>query len=233
MPKKPAKPKSRASLVPETEAIRREIEALLKTEYEGRRVGSYQCGVYAFYDYFGEPIYVGQTQERLGTRTRRHLTNQRTDAVAMGVLDPEEVAEVELWPLELSGRSDEEIKETLACAEYTVAMRVMAASRLKFLLNEKDIAPKREIDLPSSVRRRIVPDPIYEQRRHPDIRIKRRADQIAEIARIVTIRDVSKGLRQTLYRQAVRLETLAKERLEQIEGPIEIETSEEETGDQE
>ena len=55
-------------------------------------------GVYAFYDCDGEPTYVGQTKERLRNRIRRHLTNQSTDAVAMSVLDPFEVAEIEMWP---------------------------------------------------------------------------------------------------------------------------------------
>ena len=62
-------------------------------------VGNYRWGVYAFFDYDGEPIYVGQTNEQLRTRIRRHLTNQRTDAVAMSVLDPFEVFEIEVWPL--------------------------------------------------------------------------------------------------------------------------------------
>src|SRR5690349_19550309 len=64
----------------------------------GRRPANARCGIYAFYDYDGEPIYVGQTVEQLRVRIRRHLTNQRTDAVAMRVLDPLEVAEVEIWP---------------------------------------------------------------------------------------------------------------------------------------
>src|ERR1700678_2725716 len=63
------------------------------------KVGNYKWGVYAFFDYDGEPIYVGQTNENLRTRIRRHLTNQRTDAVAMSVLDPFEVNEIEVWPL--------------------------------------------------------------------------------------------------------------------------------------
>jgi excinuclease UvrABC nuclease subunit len=52
------------------------------------KVGNFKWGVYAFFDYDGEPIYIGQTKEQLRTRIRRHLTNQRTDAVAMSVLDP-------------------------------------------------------------------------------------------------------------------------------------------------
>ena len=67
-----------------------------------RTVGSHTWGIYAFYDYDGEPIYVGQTFEGLASRIGRHLTNQRTDAVAMNVLDPFEVAEIRVWPLDLS-----------------------------------------------------------------------------------------------------------------------------------
>jgi hypothetical protein len=51
-------------------------------------VGNYKFGVYAFFDYDAEPIYVGQTNEQLRTRIRRHLTNQRTDAVAMKCSTP-------------------------------------------------------------------------------------------------------------------------------------------------
>src|ERR1700760_2290853 len=73
--------------------------ALSETDDQGRRWADARWGCYAFYDYDGEPIYVGQTNERLRVRVRRHLTNQRTDAVAMRILDVFEVAEMELWPL--------------------------------------------------------------------------------------------------------------------------------------
>ena len=59
-------------------------------------VGAVKWGAYAFFDYDGEPIYVGQTRESLQSRVGRHLTNQRTDAVAMAVLDPFEVRTVKL-----------------------------------------------------------------------------------------------------------------------------------------
>src|SRR4051794_41174719 len=81
-------------------AIRDRITAFLDTVAEnGKKVGNSKWGVYAFYDYDGEPIYVGQTNESLRVRIRRHLTNHRTDAVAMNVLDPFEVKEIEVWPL--------------------------------------------------------------------------------------------------------------------------------------
>jgi hypothetical protein len=75
------------------------VAAFEEMDDEGRLVGDAKFGVYAFFDYDGEPIYVGQTREGLRTRIRRHLTNQRTDAVAMNVLDPFEVLEIAMWPL--------------------------------------------------------------------------------------------------------------------------------------
>ncbi len=228
----PAEAATRHEVVPETDAVRREIESLLSTKDErGKSIGSAQHGVYVFYDYFEEPLYVGRTKERLGTRVRRHLTNQRTDAVAMSVLDPVEVADVELWPFDLKGKSKDEIERTLANAEYTVKKKVVDASKLKFVLNEKDIPTAKEIPLPKSYRRRIVPSPIYETRQHPDIRIAQRAATIADLAKIIVERKVQKGLRRTLHFQAVRLQSLAKERLDQITGPIEVETGDQETGD--
>ena len=81
-------------------AIRKEIDALFRTTADdGKKIGGHKWGVYAFFDYDREPIYVGQTYEGLGSRIGRHLTNQRTDAVAMSVLDPFEAFEIEVWPL--------------------------------------------------------------------------------------------------------------------------------------
>ena len=84
---------------PEVRALYEGVARILNTRCaNGMVVGNCRCGVYLFYDYDGEPIYVGKTWESLRTRIRRHLTNQRTDAVAMHVLDPFEVAEIEMWP---------------------------------------------------------------------------------------------------------------------------------------
>src|SRR5690242_11381227 len=84
----------------EIAAIRDALNECFKhKDDQGRTVADAKFGVYAFYDYDGEPIYVGQTHEKLRVRIPRHLTNQRTDAVAMNVLDPFEVLEIEMWPL--------------------------------------------------------------------------------------------------------------------------------------
>lgn len=220
---------------PEVAAIRQAIEDCLGAiDPQGRVVGNARFGVYAFYDYDGEPIYVGQTSERLRTRIRRHLTNQRTDAVAMNVLDPFEVADVEMWPLfDLEGRDARapEVLARLNAAEYTVYRQVLAESGFNAVLNEKDMIPAPEIDLPPSLRRRIVPSHVFELRGHADVRIARRASTIAALARVISERKVSPGLRRTLLTQARRIERLAEARLSQAEGPIPVEAPGEETGD--
>lgn len=195
--------------------LRRELRVFLSTkDQNGRNIGSSRLGVYAFYDYDGEPIYVGQTRESLSQRISRHMTNQRTDAVAMNVLDPFEVAEIEVWPIEVADHS--RAVEVLNAAEYSVFMKLLRESKFGAVLNEASPTPTMEIELPKSYRRRIVPDEVYALRMHPDVRIARRASTIANLARVISERDVSKGLRVTLLTQARRLEDLATARLAQL-----------------
>lgn len=200
-------------------AIRSEIRKFFASkDSNGKRIGSYKQGVYAFYDYDGEPIYVGQTEEKLSGRVSRHLTNQRTDAVAMNVLDPFEVAYIEVWPLDdiIDGLPKQEKREFLDRAEYTAFQKVLKESALGAVLNEKEMAPRSEIKLPKSYKQRIIPDEIYVHRKHPDIRIARRATTIANLARVISERDVSDGLRRTLLTQARRLESLAAQRVNEL-----------------
>lgn len=208
-----------AGLPEDVAAIRVEIKKFFATkDADGKRIGSYKHGVYAFYDYDAEPIYVGQTEEKLSGRISRHLTNQRTDAVAMNVLDPFEVAEIEIWPLDnkVEGLAKKDKQEFLNRAEFTVFQKVLRESALGAVLNEKEIAPRSEIPLPQSFRQRIIPDSIFGQRKHPDVRIARRASTIANLARVISERDVSTGLRRTLLTQARRLERLADHRAQEL-----------------
>lgn len=206
----------------EVQAIRESIEKALNTEdMSGRRVGDATNGVYAFFDYDGEPIYVGQTSEKLRTRIRRHLTNQRTDAVAMRVLDPFEVAELEMWPywdLEGTPKGHPNLK-LLDSAEFTLYQRLLEQSVFRAVLNEKRIEAAPLVTLPPSVRAQIVPVSVYERRVHADIRIARRADTIARLAQVISEREVQLGLRLTLLTQARRLEHLARIRLAESGGP--------------
>ena len=203
-------------------------------------MGNATFGVYAFLDYDGEPIYVGQTYEGLRDRIGRHLTNQRTDAVAMHVLDPFEVLCVRLWPLfELqdavhshpanSAERTRELgkaRERLEKAEYTVYQDLLAASHFEAVLNEKDIVgrPDDRIALPSPVEFQIVP---LGSLRCPEAsRPANRpsgGDASPKLAKVISERDVSKGLRRTLVTQARRLLDLAEKRFHAIGGTIPVE----------
>jgi GIY-YIG catalytic domain len=222
----------KAGVAPDVAAIRAEIRRFLDTlDSSGRKIGNAKYGAYAFYDYDGEPIYVGQTEEKLRSRIARHLTNQRTDAVAMNVLDPFEVAEIEVWPI-YSEDVKGNVEQTLNATEYTVFEKVLKESKLGAVLNEKDIPKTRLIKLPRSYRSRIIPESLYELRKHPDTRIARRASTIANLARVISERNVSKGLRRTLLTQARRLEQLAARRLADFSQKYPIEKKGEETGEE-
>ncbi|SUW14715.1 GIY-YIG nuclease family protein [Brevundimonas sp. 357] len=212
----------------ETEDLRENLARLLDTPFEqtGIPVGNFRWGVYAFFDYDGEPIYVGQTNERLRTRIRRHLTNQRTDAVAMSVLDPFEVFEVELWPLpnlQDANRSDIDARQHLDALERLITEQAVEASEFKAILNEKDPPPGRlAVEPPASVRGRIVSDRVFELRSHPDFRIARRAQVLARLAQVISERKVQGGLRRVLLTQAKRLQWLAARRYDALGGEASV-----------
>jgi len=131
----------------------------------------------------------------------------------MNVLDPFEVAEIRVWPLDLSGMDTENQRDHLDRGEFTVFEKVVRESKLGAVLNEKPPRQTEVIELPKSYSRRIIPESIYPQRKHPDVRIARRASTIASLARRISERKVQRGLRTTLLTQAKRLERLAEERL--------------------
>jgi hypothetical protein len=224
-------------------AIRKKIASFLDSkDTDGHAPCNAKCGVYIFYDYDGEPIYVGQTNEMLRTRIRRHLTNQRTDAVAMNVLDPFEVADIEVYAFydlerPLKGESQDgyrqRMKDVLGSAEYTVFQKVLKESKLGAVLNEADIPKRPRIKLPKPHKGRIIPDELFEIRKHPDLRMARRASTIASLAKVISEREVSGGLRRTLLTQTRRLELLARTRLQEFVKEIPKEKPGEETGETE
>lgn len=206
-----------ARLSPEVQMLREGIDSFLELrDDDGRRVNDCQYGIYAFYDYDDEPIYVGQTRERLRVRIRRHLTNQRTDAVAMGVLDPFEVATIKVWPFWDLKRGKSDAVEILNRAEYTVIQMAIKESQYGAILNEKLPLALEPIELPPSYGQRIIPEELFHLRNHPDVRIARRASTLAQLAKVVSERDVSPGLRRVLVVQAQRLEDLTKRRLNEV-----------------
>jgi hypothetical protein len=235
----------------ETEALRKSLSKFFETPYtdddtgEVRPIGSFKWGVYIFYDYDGEPIYVGQTKERVSGRVGRHLTNQRTDAVAMSVLDPFEVFEIEVYPLPQfegvkskgpDGKKNpvfDHAKDYLDALESYVHAKSIQDSNYKAILNEKDPPkPKLKINMPKSLRGKIVSDEVVKLRSHPDVRIARRAQIVSRLAQTISERQVQNGLRRTLITQARRIERLAKERFAECGGEASVEQGAEGEGEE-
>jgi hypothetical protein len=183
----------------------------------GKRLGP--CiGVYAFYDYDGQPIYVGQTTLNFSDRIGRHLTGQRSDTLAYRILDPFEVATMELYPLEFL-RDDPDKKAKVNAVEYSVYVHAIKNSKYHAILNEKIPPPSALVELPPSMTFNLVPEGMREDREHPDVRIARRAETLARVAAVAHERgEVSAGLRRVIVMQAVRLADLAAARLAYAEG---------------
>ncbi|MGB7975003.1 MAG: GIY-YIG nuclease family protein [Roseiarcus sp.] len=227
----------------ETASLRKGLHAFAKLKYPNENsehnIGWFKWGVYIFYDYDLEPIYVGQTNEKISGRISRHLTNQRTDAVAMSVLDPFEVFEIEVYPLpEYQGvnskhRDFKTAKTHLDPLEYFVHQKAIGESKFKAILNEKDPErPRLTIVPPKPRRERIVSDEVFKLRSHPDVRIARRAQTIAKLAQVISERDIQKhgGLRRVLLVQSRRLGSLAKERFVSLGGEALVEHGSESEG---
>lgn len=217
----------------ETEDLRASLATFLDTPFDDPsgskvKIGNYKWGVYGFFDYDGEPIYVGQTNEMVRTRIRRHLTNQRTDAVAMSVLDPFEVFEIEIWPLpqfQETPKSDAAARQHLNALEREITERAILRSEFKAILNEKDPPPgDLEVGVPLSMRASIVSQRVRELRSHPDFRIARRALIVSRLAQVISERKVQGGLRRVLLIQAKRLQWLAERRYQALGGARSVES---------
>lgn len=89
----------------ETEDLRTNLARFLDSTIDDpvagtkRPVGNFRWCVYISCGYDGEPIHLWQTNERLRSRIRSRLTNQRTDAVPTSVFNPFEIFEIEVYPL--------------------------------------------------------------------------------------------------------------------------------------
>jgi hypothetical protein len=223
----------------EAEELRQNLSTFLDTDFpdpvagKSIKVGNFKWGVYAFFDYDGEPLYVGQTNEKLRTRIRRHLTNQRTDAVAMSVLDPFEVREIEVWPLpqfQKTDSRDKTAKAHLDALERLIYQNALNNSWFSAVLNEKD-PPVSSIvvEEPPSFRGCIVSDEVYRIRSHLDYRLARRALIIARLAQVIAERKVQGGLRRVLLTQAKRLQYLAERRYVEVGGDASVEREDEPT----
>lgn len=218
-----------------------EVMARADPETPGQVIGD-AVGIYAYFDYDGEPIYVGQTSSKFRDRVGRHLTGQRSDAVAKFILDPFEVADIAMWsvpsvadmrdPRNPAKAASTALKRgVLEAYEFTVYKQLEAESHFHAVLNEAAIKPHKLMALPQSVRGRIIPDELWEDRSHSDVRIARRAATISRLSQMISERAVSAGMRRTLLLQAKRLAWLADQRIEDLGARYpELESAEGEPG---
>lgn len=205
----------------ETTELRKELAAAYKL------FPKLKWGVYIFYDYDDEPIYVGQSRAGVAGRIGRHLTNQRTDAVAMSVLDPFEVKKIVVYPLwafqDITTKSPDYLKakQTIDALEHEIHRRAneKAGARFTAILNEKDPNPPMvEIEVPDPIEGTIVNSEVMRFRAHKDVRIARRAQIIGRLAQTISERQVKDGLRRTLVVQCERILSLAKGRYAELGG---------------
>lgn len=95
----------------------------------------------------------------------------------------------------------------------------MEKSKFQAILNEKDPPlPRVKIEIPTSLRARIVSDEVLELRGHSDVRIARRAQIISRLTQTISERDVNIGLRRALVTQAERLRRLSSDRFFELGG---------------
>lgn len=216
------KPKKKDLPTPFVQGFRELLDDALKTTESGTGKKLSKCvGVYAFFDYDDEPIYVGQTKEDFGTRIGRHLRGQRSDTVAYRILDPFEVAKVQMWPyIAEPGTTAEQRSEDIDRLEYSAYAAAIRNSKFKAILNEKiPPATDQEVPLPHSYSFDVIPERLRPEREHPDVRIARRAETLSRLAAVAHERgEVSDGLRRVIVIQAVRLADLASSRLAFVEG---------------
>lgn len=232
----------------ETAELRSSLEKFMRSDFvdpvtgSTNKIGSFTWGVYAFFDYDDEHIYVGQTKESVSGRVGRHLTGQRTDAVAKSVLDPLEVKDIQIWPLpQFYGVTAKKKPAEHAAAtqhlnalENLVHRKLIAESRFGAILNEKDPPiPTTVVKEPASLKGRIVSDAVMTIRAHPDFRISRRAMVIARLSQGIAERKIGGGeggLRRVLLTQAKRLQWLAEQRYMALGGEQSVSVVSDEDG---
>lgn len=186
-------------------------------------IGQIRWAVYAFFDYDAEPIYVGQTKEGVGVRVGRHLTGQRSDAVAKSVLDPFEVRSIHVYPLiefqlvrDKKTSEYKQAKKHLDGLEFEVYSKLKKDSKFDAVLNEA--IPKEgdvvAVAVPLPLTATLVSEEVFNLRGNRDIRAARRAQTIASLSKSISEREVTLGIRQTFLTQAKRLQQIASENLD-------------------
>ncbi|MGC4887211.1 hypothetical protein [Micromonospora sp. DT227] len=197
-------------------------QALSAKDEEGRVWSAAKYGCYAFYDVSGDAIWIGSTTDRLRSRIARHLTSLRSDAVAAGLLDVREVAELELWPLwglEKATRLDSDVRQVLASVESQIYRLAELRNNSGPPLSSPPYATGPQAEIPPSSRFGLLDEPLYAEMSHPDVRIRRYAENLAQLTAGVLERgSTSMETRRAIVIRAKRLTAAVDERFRYVAG---------------
>jgi hypothetical protein len=159
-------------------------------------------GCYAVYDLTGDVIHIGQFGCASDGGVREHLA----DAVALRLVDPREVAELELWPV----RSLRDVDPATARQRLDQVERAV----YRVVLGQGDPA-----GLPPSKRFPLLDERTRSELQDGDARIARHAEELARLAAtVLEHRRVGDEVRRTLAVRAFRLAHSAATHLARMTG---------------
>jgi hypothetical protein len=148
-------------------------------------------GVYALCDLDEVPIYVGQSEDGIRARVRRHLTSARSDVIANRQLDVWEIAFVWAWPVAEKRRLTKNGKPTITAEERERIGLIEQILYHKYntqspLVNGTIVAEvshtkQSSIQLPKQERIKVMPDEEIAARREPARRLPRQAEHFRSL----------------------------------------------------
>jgi hypothetical protein len=153
-------------------------------------------GVYALCDLDETPIYVGQSEDGIQNRVRRHLTSARSDVIANRQIDVWEIAYV--WSWTVHDKTELNELESLLFHRF---------NDLKTLMNGSVPVRVTSLGFPEPVREcvQIMEDAEIQIRRDPSLRLPRQIEQLGRLVdHILNVKDSSQ-LRLSLVAHFERL----------------------------
>lgn len=157
-------------------------------------------GVYALCDLDQVPIYIGQSQDGIRARVRRHLTSARSDVIANRQIDVWEVAYVWAWPMDDVNQLDN--VEAVLFHQFDAQSRLMNGT--------VPLKPKRNISLPEKYSLQVLPDEEISLRRQPRQRFPRQAQQVSLLLDYILVTFDKTHLRRSLHAHFERMERYYK-----------------------
>jgi hypothetical protein len=131
-----------------------------------------EIGVYALCDLDDVPIYVGQSEDSIRSRVRRHITSARSDIIANRMIDVWEVSFVWCWPCKRKGELNP--LEAHLFHEFHGKSKLMnGAIPIE--------PPKLSFPIPQKIRIQILPEKEIESRQRVALRLPRQAKQFGDL----------------------------------------------------